>query len=258
METLRVTANADTLSSRAAQLIAAGRIGAARPLLAAASALAPLSAEITLISARLALASDALEQALDELDRGLATMPSHSGLRKCRADVHQRMGDLDGAARDAAEAVVSDPADPEAKAILGAVMLALGYASDSAACLADALAAAPLNLDYRRAFAAALEKAGNVDDALAVLTDGIALSPASVTLRNAAILICIRRRDFNRAVWLGEDARSLGISDACTFGMQGHALSSLGQHDQAALAYLDALKLGPEDTYVRHGMCQRL
>jgi predicted TPR repeat methyltransferase len=44
----------------------------------------------------------------------------------------------------------------------------------------------------------------------------------------------------------------VGIADACTFGMKGHALSSLGEHEQAALAYQDALKLAPEDPYVWH------
>ena len=40
MDTIHVTAGADALRDRAAQLIEAGRIGAARPLLAAARALA--------------------------------------------------------------------------------------------------------------------------------------------------------------------------------------------------------------------------
>ena len=71
-------------------------------------------------------------------------------------------------------------------------------------------------------------------------------------MRNAAILLCIRRRDFSQAVRLAEQARSVGVADACTFGMKGHALSSLGDHDQAAIAYQEALKLAPEDPYVRH------
>ena len=96
------------------------------------------------------------------------------------------------------------------------------------------------------------KRPATLDGALHVLTDGIALSPASVAMRNAAILLCMRRRDFSQAVRLAEKARSLGIADACTFGMKGHALSSLGQHDEAAIAYQDALKLGPEDPYVRH------
>ena len=59
MDTIHVTAGADALRDRAAQLIEAGRIGAARPLLAAARALAPPSAELALVCAQLAMATGA-------------------------------------------------------------------------------------------------------------------------------------------------------------------------------------------------------
>jgi predicted TPR repeat methyltransferase len=252
MDTIHVTADADALRTRAAELVDAGRVAVARPLLAAARALAPPSPELIVIGARIAASGGAWEQALQELDGGIEAAPSHAGLRKCRADVRQRMGDLEGAARDAAEAVIFDPDDPQAKAILGAALFGLGHASDAAACLAEALAGAPKDLDCRQALSTALEKAGDTDGALRALTDGIALCPASVTLRNAAILLCIRRRDFSQAARFAEQARGVGIADACTFGMKGHALSSLGRHDEAAIAYQDALKLGPEDPYVRH------
>jgi predicted TPR repeat methyltransferase/thioredoxin-like negative regulator of GroEL len=252
MDTIHVTADADALRSRAAQLIEAGRFGAAKPLLAAAQALVPPSPELTLAGAQIALGSGAWEQALRELDSGVAATPSHAGLRKGRAGVRQRMGDREGAARDAAEAVILDPADPEAKAILGATMRDLGRIADAVACLTNAVADAPNELNYREALADALEQSGEPDAALRVLTDGIARCPANVPIRNAAILLCIRRRDFAQAVRLSEQARSLGIADACTFGMKGHALSSLGDHEQAAIAYQEALKLAPEDPYVRH------
>jgi predicted TPR repeat methyltransferase len=198
------------------------------------------------------MASGALDEALQELNDAITVAPAHAGLRKCRAGLRQRMGDLDGAARDAAEAVIFDRSDPDAKAILGVTMVDLGRLADAVACLAEAVAGAPRNLDYRETLSAALEKAGDPDSALLVLTDGIQLCPASVAMRNAAILLCVRRRDFLQAVRLAEAARSLGIADACTFGLKGHALSSLGRHDDAAIAYQDALKLGPEDPYVRH------
>jgi predicted TPR repeat methyltransferase len=252
LDTINVTADADALRHRAAQLVEAGRIAAARPLLAAAQALGAPSPELTLVGARIALASGAWDQALRELDHGIEASPSHAGLHKCRADLRQRRGDLEGAARDAAEAVICDPADPQAKAILGAALLALGRTDDAVSCLKEAVAAAPRDLDYREALSAALEKTGDADTALAVLTDGIALCPASVAIHNAAILLCVRWRDFAQAVRLAESARSHGIADACTFGLQGHALSTIGRHDEAAIAYQDALKLGPEDPYVRH------
>jgi predicted TPR repeat methyltransferase len=252
MDMFNVTADPDALRIRAGQLIDAGRIEAARPLLAAARVLAPPSAELTLIAARIALGSGTWELAMQELDTGIAAAPCHAGLRKCRAHLRHKMGDHEATARDAAEAVFFDPGDPQAKAILGAAMLDLGRTADAVACLAEAVAGAPRDLDYREALSAALEKANDPDAALLVLTDGIDLCPASVAMRNAAILLCVRRRDFSRAVRFAEQARSLGIADACTFGLKGHALSSLGRHDEAAIAYQDALKLGPEDPYVRH------
>jgi hypothetical protein len=115
-----------------------------------------------------------------DLDSGIATAPSHVGLRKCRADPRQRVGDLEGAARDAAEAVIFDPGDPQAKAILGTAMTGLGRVADAVACLAEAVAGAPRDLDYRQALSIAREKAGDTDGALLALTDGIALCPASV------------------------------------------------------------------------------
>ncbi|MEA2739849.1 MAG: hypothetical protein QOH05_3156 [Acetobacteraceae bacterium] len=252
MDTIHLTADTDALRSRAAQLVDAGRIEAARPLFAAARALGSPSPELALVGARIALASGAWEQAMHELDAGIEAAPAHVALRKCRADVRQRIGDLDGAARDAAEAVFLDPDDPQAKAILGSAMLGLGRIADAVACLQEAVAAAPRDLDYREALSSVLEKAGDADAALAVLIDGIDLGPGSVSMRNAAILLCVRWRDFTQAVQLAEKARSFGIADACTFGLKGHALSSLGRHDEASIAYQDALKLGPEDPYVRH------
>ena len=252
MDMIHVTADPAALQSRAAELIAAGRQEAAQPLLNAIRLLVPPSAEISLIGARLALDRGAVEDAMIELDSGIAAFPSHAGLRKCRADARQRMGDREGAARDAAEAVFLDPADPRAKAILGAAMLDLGRPAEAAACFAEAVAGSPEDIDYREALSAVLEKAGDSENALLVLTDGIETCPASVAMRNAAILLCVRRRDFVQAARLAETARSLGIADACTFGLKGHALSSLGRHDDAAIAYREALKLGPEDAYVRH------
>jgi predicted TPR repeat methyltransferase len=252
VDTITVTADADALRGRAAQLIGAGRIAAARPLLAAAQALGAPSPELALMGARIALGSGAWGEAMRQLDTAVEAAPSHAGLRKCRADVRHRMGDLEGAARDAAEAVIFAPGDPQAKAILGAAMLDLGRVADAVACLSEAVAAAPRDLDYREALSSALEKSGDADAALAILTDGIELCPSSAAIHNAAILLCVRWRDFKQAVQLAERARSRGVADACTFGLKGHALSTLGQHDEAAIAYQDALKLGPEDPYVRH------
>lgn len=255
MDMVHVTAEAATLQRRVAQLIDAGRTGAARPLLAAVRTLSPdICPNIALLGARLAWRDDDLPQAMRELDAALLVFPAHASLRKYRAELRHLMGNLDGAARDAAEAVILDPRDPEAKAILGGALLDIGHCENALACLSEAVAGAPDAVPYREALAKALEQLGRPHCALSVLTDGTAINPANVALRNAATLLCLRRRDFTGAVRLAEEARTIGIADACTFGMKGHALASLGDHDAATLAYQDALKLGPDDPYVRHLM----
>ncbi len=55
-----------------------------------------------------------------------------------------------------------------------------------------------------------------------------------------------------RQYGFAEEAHAAGVADACLFGLKGHALSSLGRHAEAAEAYAEALKLGPDDPYVRH------
>ncbi len=252
MQKLHADANAEALTNRAAQLVAAGRIGAARPLLAAARRLAPGSIGVADISARLALRADTPDEATLEIDQAVEAAPEHSGLRKRRAELRRQAGDLEGATRDAAEAVVLDRNDAAAKALLGVLMLELGRTADAVACLAEAYRAEPGNPGFAAGLAAAQEAAGDQGAALATLLRCIDAAPSRIDPRNAAILLCVRRRDFRQAVRLAEDTRRTGIADACSFGLLGHALSSLGQHAEATDAYAEALKLGPHDPYVRH------
>ena len=242
------TVDAGALMTRAGELIDQGRPAAARPLLAAARGLTSPSAALALLAARLALSEGAPDDAEAELEAALLVQPDHAGLRKCRAEARRLLGDLDGATRDAAEAVILDRHDPGAKALLGMLMLDLDRPDEAVACLAEAVRTAPRAVLFREALANARIAAGDMDGALAALLEGIALTPGDTAARNAAILMCIRSRDFVQADALAEQSRVDGVADACTFGLKGHALSSLARHEEAALAYDAALKLGPEDT----------
>lgn len=252
MDQPRETVDAGTLMSRVEQLIEQGRPGAARPLLAAARGLAQPSSGLSLLAARLALSEGTFENAQADLDQAVSAEPDHSGLRKCRAELRRRLGDLDGAARDAAEAVILDSGDPTAKALLGELLLQLGRADDAVACLTEAVASAPREVVFREVLAQALTASGDMAGALETLLDGIRIVPGATATRNAAILLCIRRRDFVQAERLAEQARIDGLADASTFGLKGHALSGLGRQDEAAIAYNEALKLAPGDAHIRH------
>lgn len=252
MDLAHSSVSADILCEKAIALIEAGRPGAARPLLTAARAIAGRTDASLRLAIRIAAAEGDWPAALRELDDALGDNPDDPDLHKYRAEARHRSGDIEGAARDAADAVCLDPSDARAKALLGAALLDLGLTPQATACLREAVAGSPTDPLYREGLAAALERDGAADQALTVLTDGIAAAPDNVAIRNAAILLCLRRRDFLRAARLAEAARQAGMIDAATLGMMGHALASLGRHDDAALAYQDALKLDPTDEHLRH------
>lgn len=245
-------ADVGVLMRRASTLLQEGRTGAARPLLAAVRRMAPPSAEIAHLSARLAMCDGRLAEATDELDGAIALEPGDAALRKLRAELRLRCEDLPGAATDAAEAVVLQGSDPAAKALLGVVLLRLGSAADAAACLAEAVRTEPANAAFVQGLAAALEVLEDFAQASAVLDAGIVACPHATALRNDAVLLRIRQGDCDGALACAEAARRLGVADACTFGLKGHALSTLGRHDEAGESYQEALKLAPEDPYVRH------
>ncbi len=240
------------LGRRIREMTAAGRVHAARPLLGALRRMAPASAELSDMEARLLLREGRIPEALAELDAGLARDNGSVVLRISRADARMQAHDVAGAAADAADAVILAPDNAQAKAVLGAILLEMNRPDDARPCLREAVAAEPRNGAFVRAYAIALERTGDAAAASAVLDAGIGHVPGDVGLRTAAIMVAMRQRDFNRAAGLAEAARCDGVADACVFGLRGHALSSLGRHDEAGSAYAEALKLAPEDPYVRH------
>ena len=240
------------LAAKARALLDQGRPGAARPLIAA---LRPAGAEDAVaaeMEARLLFAQGRPREAVAVLDAGLEETGSSLALHLTRAELRLLVGDVVGAASDAAEAVILARDNATAKALLGRALLQLGRAADAVTCLDEALAALPHAVPTRLDLAAALDAAARPEMAEAVLAAGIALDPGNATLHSAAMLRRVRAEDFTAAVAMAETARRNAALDACGHGLTGHALSSLGRYNEAADAYVEALKLAPEDPYMRH------
>jgi predicted TPR repeat methyltransferase len=249
------------LARRVREMTAAGRVHAARPLMGALRRMAAQDGmgeasisptDLSDMEARLLLREGRVPEALAELDAGLAQDAGSVALHISRADARMQAHDVPGAAADAADAVILDPGNAQAKAVLGVVLLEMNRPHDALPCLREAAAADPHGVACLRALAVALERTGDIEAARAVLADGIARNPGDTGLRTAVIMVAMRRRAFAEAAELAEAARQAGVADACVFGLRGHALSSLGRHAEASLAYAEALKLAPEDPYVRH------
>jgi Flp pilus assembly protein TadD len=204
------------------------------------------------LEARLLLREARIQDALTLLDQAVTAAPDSVPLRICRADARAQADRFSEAAADAAEAVVLAPCDAQAKAMLGAVLIELGRAAEAVTCLAEAVAQEPFSGGYRLALAEALERGGDAAAATAALAEGIIRAPGDARLRVAAIMVAIRHRDFTAAIELAQAAQRAGVVEACVLGLLGHSLSALGRHDEAHRAYAEALKLTPEDPYIRH------
>lgn len=252
MPTPTAIADPTHLTRRVREMIECGRIQAARPLLAALSKVAQPSGELDELRSLLLLREGRIEEAVAELDAAIGRSPDYPGLRICRADARMRLNDVAGAATDAADAVILAPRNAQAKALLGVILIEIGRAGDAVACLTEAVADEPRRAAYHQGLAEAQERAGDAAGATATLEAAIRLLPGHIDLRTAAIMQAMRRRDFANAAAIADSARREGVADACVFGLLGHALSSLGWHSEAIDAYADALKLAPEDPYVRH------
>jgi predicted TPR repeat methyltransferase len=240
------------LLARLQDLMQAGRIYAARTLLAALRKMQPHNPDLDIADAQLLLREGQDEAALTLLDRLIEDRPVHAQLLLLRADARLRGGNAAGAASDAAGAVIAAPADARAKATLGLTLTELGQPADAARCLREALAAMPENAAFRLGLAEALERSGDVEAAAAILAEGRRRDPGLAPLTTATMMLELRRGGFAEAIAAGEAAQRNGIADACIFGLLGHARSSTGEHESAAEAYLAAYRLAPDDPYVRH------
>jgi predicted TPR repeat methyltransferase/thioredoxin-like negative regulator of GroEL len=230
----------------------AGRISAVRPLLAALRRAAPGSSDAVELEARVLEHDGRRDEACAVLDAGLDSAPDDVRLRISRAEVRLAMGQPLGAADDAAAAVIAEPGHAPAKAMLGMALIRLDRFCEAAACLREAVAAAPHHPGFRAAYAHALDAMGQFSSTADTLSDGIATVPQSVELRIAAIINALRRGRPREASEIAESARRDGIADARVFELLGHALGMLRNDSAAAEAYAEAVKLAPEDAYLRY------
>lgn len=247
---------ADVLE-RAGALVTAGRVGAARPLLAALRRLQEGAADqdcgpVDALETRLLLREGRHDAARAMLDAAVGRRPADAQLRRTRAELLLVLGERVAAAADAAEAVMLAPWEPAGKAVLGVAMGELGQLRDAAACLREAVAGDPGCAPYRLALARVQQRAGDVAAARATLEAAVAEAPTHAGARSALVALVAGGGDFTTAVALAKAAREAGAIDACLLGLHGHALSCLGLHEAAAEAYQDALALEPDDPYVRH------
>lgn len=229
-----------------------GNTSAARALLAAACAKDPRDREIARLSTQIEIADQHWSRAIEILDEELARNPDDPAGYILRSHCHLAEGRIEQAVLDASQAVLIDPRNGRAQSMLGFSLARAGKMTDAAICLKEGIRSQPANFQSYLVLSEIEEKIGRSEIALRVLEEGMETVPGSIELRNAAALLAIRMNDFREAFDITERARKEGVVDATLFGLRGHALSHLGRREEAGYSYQEALKLGPDDPYVRH------
>lgn len=238
--------------SKLRKLLDQRRVRAARPLFNVVRLLHPSGEGVTELESKLLMLEGNATAACSVLDAALTKQPDSTALYLARARARGQSGDVAGAARDAAEAVVLSPKDLHANGLLGIFLHQLHRHKEAVRCLQQAVTLDGNERGYRRYLALAHAACGDEEAAAATLKEGVARSPHDPALRIAAILSCMRRNQYLAAEEMALDALKSGVTDAVVLGLLGHARSSLGNHMAAAAAYAEARKLAPEDPYVRH------
>ena len=252
MESILASPDVSSLLESARDMLGAGRLNAARPLLAALERIAPGSPDVAELAGMLAAAENRLPEAIAALERVATARPEDAELRLRLAGVRHRAGDLAGALRAAADAVIAEPQDAAAKALLGLLLLEAGDAARARTCLGEASTAEPDNAWYRIGFAEAALRTGDADFARTTLEAGIARAPGRVDLREAAIRVALGQGDVAAAQALAEAAQRAGLANAGMLRMCAEAAAALGRESDTRAAVALALKLDPSDLSLRH------
>ena len=242
---------------RAEALLASGRPGAVRPLLAAlrrlqADAGGADRAPVDALEARLLLREGRHASARAVLDAAVSRHPADLALRRTRTELLLAQGERVAAAREAAELVALAPHDPAARALLGVAMGKVGQWPDAIACLSEAVAGDAGCVAHRLALARVQQQAGDGAAARATVAAAVAASPGHAGARSALMALLVGDGDFDGAVALAEATRETAASDALLLGLHGLALCRLGRDAAAGEAYQDALAMAPDNPLVRH------
>jgi tetratricopeptide (TPR) repeat protein len=220
--------NPETLAARICTLIERRQFEAATRLIPAVAAMAPDQALASILAIRLAFAQRDHAKAALELGTAIATWPKNGDLLRLRAQLAMLWMNFSDAAQAAAEAVILNSEDAEAKSLLGRALLALGNATQASICLREAIAANPHDVPAILGLAEASPEQANL-----LLATASARLPRNTTLRTSLIRSLISSDEPEAAWEAAEAARDHGTLDAEGHILAGHAAALLDDWPQA-------------------------
>jgi tetratricopeptide (TPR) repeat protein len=136
---------------------------------AAGAALPTGRADLLAAAGRLARIEGDFEGAAQAFERRMRAVPNDPAVRRQLARIYLEQDRVDQALAEVVAAVLIDPSDAEAHALVGQIDLDAGRHGDAAAALRRALDLNPTLIDARYALASALMRSGRTEEAAAEL-----------------------------------------------------------------------------------------
>jgi len=210
----------------------------------------PTGADVNALAMHRAAMEAAFIEASGGAARGAGASPSATSMSALwrKAVAAHQAGDVETALAEYQRVLVEQPGFAPAHYLSGLLLRDGGQTSEADKALAEALAAAPRYTEARAALANLRREAGAAEDAATLCREGIALGLSSAALWHALGLAELARQRYSLAVDAFVEALKLEPNDGLTHYNHGVALQSLHRRDEALRAYQRALVLSPEMT----------
>jgi len=204
-----------------------------------------LRAEALLQLARFEEADAAAEAALAEAPDSTRRLQLRARTQLARG---RRLHSIDCAAA----AVMADPADPNAKALLGLALMEEGRLEEAIYFLGLAFQAEPGNPLTQLRLGQAFMRDGRHAAAAELLAHCATQAPDLPGLAAMRAMNALASGDAGEAIALARAAIDRSGPEAGLCSVLAHALESVGRREEAAPAFRMAARLAPEDPYLAH------
>lgn len=144
--------------------------------------------------ARMFVFAGAPERALEYVEPGLVKNPDHADLLTSRAAARLQLKDPGGATEDARRALVIDPANDNAAALLASIYRQEGRIEDAIALVNSAIERSPNSTDLRQVLATLYSGNGDAERAEAQLRSIVALKPDELHNRYQLAIFLLREK----------------------------------------------------------------
>lgn len=190
--------------------------------------------------------------AAGELNQAVTLEPKNPAWLLARSEALEKLGHMNQALLDAADAVILDSKNPEASNRLGILLVGVRKFDQAALCFAEALNLKPNDLNYSQHLARTLELLEAYDAADEIYQSMIAQDPMRELTYHETAQMHENRGDLAKALAIYDQAIDNNCRSSEIFRRSGIIAHKMGDKDMARARFMAGLALKPNDPVLLH------